>query len=284
MGFEQHNKIISHSQNCSNTHVPLFSEILEMYNSLQIPFFQSYSDEADEQAKEISNNIGHDQVLEVVLHDNIMEFQTEQLEKLYSSSEHSDSSKVAQRSTKQRIKWTQDLHERFVECVNSLGGAEKATPKAILKLLNSKMLTIFHVKSHLQKYRTSKYVAEHTKGKVETNSTLRGTTQLDLKTGIQIKEALQHVSRSLQEQLEIQQNMQLMIEEQGKQLKKMLDLQLKTNKNLIFMKSLQMNSDSPMQTTSNEPCNCSSSFNNVLFSMTKDSASSTFSQIYKNQE
>ncbi|PON81032.1 Octamer-binding transcription factor [Trema orientale] len=276
MGFEQHNKIISHNQNCSNTLVPLFSEILEMYDSLQIPFFQSYSDEADEQSEEISNNIGHDQVLEVVLHDDIMEFQSEQLEKLYSSSEHSDYSKVAQRSTKQRMKWTQDLHERFVDCVNFLGGAEKATPRAILKLMNSKMLTIFHVKSHLQKYRTSKYVAEHTKGKVGTKSTLCCTPQLDLKTGIQIKEALHHVSRSLQEQLEIQQNMQRMIEEQGKQLKKMLEQQLKTNENLIFMKSVQINSDSPMQTPSNEPCNCSSSFNNGLFSIAENSGSSHF--------
>ena len=27
-------------------------------------------------------------------------------------------------SSKTRIRWTQDLHEKFVECVNRLGGAE----------------------------------------------------------------------------------------------------------------------------------------------------------------
>lgn len=34
------------------------------------------------------------------------------------------SSKEAPKSTKQRMKWTEDLHEQFVECVNRLGGAK----------------------------------------------------------------------------------------------------------------------------------------------------------------
>ncbi|EYU39923.1 hypothetical protein ABFS82_10G170600 [Erythranthe guttata] len=138
-------------------------------------------------------------------------------------------------SSKTRIRWTQDLHDRFVECVNRLGGPEKATPKAILKLMETEGLTIFHVKSHLQKYRNAKYVPESdAPGKSEKKTSSNNAAQIDIKTGTQLKEALQlqlDVQRRLHEQLEIQRNLQLRIEEQGKQLKMMFDKQQKTKRN-----------------------------------------------------
>ncbi|KAF2311933.1 hypothetical protein GH714_027464 [Hevea brasiliensis] len=57
---------------------------------------------------------------------------------------------------KPRLRWTADLHERFVDAVTQLGGANKATPKAIMRTMNVKGLTLFHLKSHLQKYRLGK--------------------------------------------------------------------------------------------------------------------------------
>ncbi|XP_047954864.1 protein PHR1-LIKE 3-like [Salvia hispanica] len=57
---------------------------------------------------------------------------------------------------KPRLRWTADLHERFVDAVTQLGGAGKATPKAIMRTMGVKGLTLFHLKSHLQKYRLGK--------------------------------------------------------------------------------------------------------------------------------
>ncbi|KAL7596785.1 probable transcription factor KAN4 isoform X1 [Lactuca sativa] len=55
-----------------------------------------------------------------------------------------------------RMRWTSSLHAHFIHAVQLLGGHERATPKSVQELMNVKDLTLAHVKSHLQMYRTVK--------------------------------------------------------------------------------------------------------------------------------
>ncbi|XP_057829954.2 protein PHOSPHATE STARVATION RESPONSE 1 [Cryptomeria japonica] len=116
---------------------------------------------------------------------------------------------------KKRMKWTPELHERFVEAVNRLGGADRATPKGVLKFMDLDSLTIYHVKSHLQKYRFAKFVPNYGEGKADKRRNSLEASSLDSKTGEQITEALLiqlDVQKKLHEQLESQRNLQLQME------------------------------------------------------------------------
>ncbi|KAL2954608.1 hypothetical protein AAZX31_19G233000 [Glycine max] len=131
--------------------------------------------------------------------------------------------------TKPRMRWTPELHEAFVEAVNQLGGSDKATPKGVLNLMKVEGLTIYHVKSHLQKYRTARYKPEPSEGNSEKKVTpMEEMKSLDLKTSKGITEALRlqmELQKRLHEQLEIQRKLQIQIEDQGKRLQMMFEKQ-----------------------------------------------------------
>ncbi|WJZ95864.1 hypothetical protein VitviT2T_014603 [Vitis vinifera] len=61
------------------------------------------------------------------------------------------------RSKLPRLRWTPDLHRCFVHAVERLGGEDRATPKMILQIMDVKGLSISHIKSHLQMYRSMKH-------------------------------------------------------------------------------------------------------------------------------
>ncbi|XP_038710648.1 myb family transcription factor PHL7 isoform X2 [Tripterygium wilfordii] len=130
-------------------------------------------------------------------------------------------------ASKQRLHWRHELHERFVDAVAQLGGPDRATPKGVLRVMGVQGLTIYHVKSHLQKYRLAKYVPDSSSDvdKKETGDIL---SDLDGSPGMQITEALKlqmEVQKRLHEQLEVQRQLQLRIDAQGKYLKKIIEEQ-----------------------------------------------------------
>ncbi|KAJ8498763.1 hypothetical protein OPV22_009315 [Ensete ventricosum] len=126
---------------------------------------------------------------------------------------------------KPRLRWTADLHDRFVDAVAQLGGPEKATPKAIMRTMGVKGLTLFHLKSHLQKYRLGKQSGkELTEQSKDASYLLENPSSSglsprvpapDVNEGQEVKEALRaqmEVQRRLHEQLEVQKHVQIRME------------------------------------------------------------------------
>ncbi|XP_021829927.1 myb family transcription factor PHL11-like [Prunus avium] len=148
------------------------------------------------------------------------------------------------RDPKPRLRWTPDLHDRFVDAVTKLGGPEKATPKSVLRLMGLKGLTLYHLKSHLQKYRLGQHARKQNSGEEHTRENNRdsyvhfshhhstGSSAKSSRGGnaeqgtLPFSEALKcqiDVQNRLQEQLEVQKKLQMRIEAQGKYLQAILE-------------------------------------------------------------
>ncbi|KAG8365315.1 hypothetical protein BUALT_Bualt18G0091900 [Buddleja alternifolia] len=116
---------------------------------------------------------------------------------------------------KPRLRWTADLHERFIDAVTQLGGPSKATPKALLRTMGVKGLTLFHLKSHLQKYRLGKQ-----SGKEFGEASKDGSYLLDSPRACNSPQTLQEsdmnegyeVKEALRAQMEVQSKLHLQVE------------------------------------------------------------------------
>ncbi|KAG8049473.1 hypothetical protein GUJ93_ZPchr0009g407 [Zizania palustris] len=125
-------------------------------------------------------------------------------------------------AARQRLRWTNELHEQFVDAVTQLGGPDRATPKGVLRIMGVQGLTIYH------KYRLSKFIPDSSTdgNKADNKDPGNLLAGLEGSSGLQISEALKlqmEVQKRLHEQLEVQRQLQLRIEAQGKYLKKIIE-------------------------------------------------------------
>ncbi|KAK2363172.1 hypothetical protein P8452_66089 [Trifolium repens] len=160
-------------------------------------------------------------------------------------------------SGKQRLRWTSDLHDRFVDAITQLGGPDRATPKGVLRVMGVPGLTIYHVKSHLQKYRLAKYLpespADGKDSKDEKRNSGDSISGADSSPGLQINDALRmqmEVQKRLHEQLEVQKQLQMRIEAQGKYLQKIIEEQQKLGSTLAASETLPLPHDKHNHTQS----------------------------------
>ncbi|XP_059648830.1 myb family transcription factor PHL8-like [Cornus florida] len=160
--------------------------------------------------------------------------------------QNQDMGLVLSSDAKPRLKWTPELHQRFIDAVAHLGGPDKATPKTLMRVMAIPGLTLYHLKSHLQKFRLgqrqqsetyngnkqedysddAEYRENHRRDCHFNGEIISSDgTQNQINEGLQIAQALQmqmEVQRKLHEQMEVQRHLQLRIEAQGKYLKSVL--------------------------------------------------------------
>ncbi|CAL9241245.1 unnamed protein product [Arabidopsis halleri] len=141
-----------------------------------------------------------------------------------------DSGLVLTTDPKPRLRWTVELHERFVDAVAQLGGPDKATPKTIMRVMGVKGLTLYHLKSHLQKFRLGKQphkeYGDHSTKEGSRASAMDIQRNVASSSGMMsrnMNEMQMEVQRRLHEQLEVQRHLQLRIEAQGKYMQSILE-------------------------------------------------------------
>ncbi|XP_028110871.1 myb family transcription factor PHL11-like isoform X1 [Camellia sinensis] len=200
-----------------------------------------------------------------------------------------ESGMVMSRDPKPRLRWTANLHDRFVDAVTKLGGPNKATPKSVLRVMDLKGLTLYHLKSHLQKYGLGQQAKQQ--NTLEQNKESNGgfyrdyhmhssgatTNSSGAKSEpgeVPIAEALRcqiEVQKRLQEHLEVQKKLQMRIEAQGKYLQSILE---KAQKSL----TLDMNNTISLEATRDQLNNFNLALSNLMVNMDGESRNENISE------
>ncbi|KAF7838636.1 Myb family transcription factor EFM [Senna tora] len=136
------------SSNGGGAFLPFSKElgIRSSSNSSSLPKLSLINASSDEKEMEDKKNCTHD--------DNPKkEKESSKTTSTTTTTTTTSTSAATQAHRKTRRCWSPDLHRRFVNALQMLGGSQVATPKQIRELMKVDGLTNDEVKSHLQKYR-----------------------------------------------------------------------------------------------------------------------------------
>ncbi|CDY08408.1 BnaA05g26440D [Brassica napus] len=138
---------------------------------------------------------------------------------------------------KPRLRWTAELHERFVDAVTHLGGPDKATPKTIMRVMAVKAISR---SSDLESSLTKEHSHGHSTNIRDTNrvvnrhrSITHAASMLDLQRNVvfstphiigrNMNEMQMEVKRRIEEEVEVERQVNQRIEAQGKYMESMLE-------------------------------------------------------------
>ncbi|KAG5390541.1 hypothetical protein IGI04_032082 [Brassica rapa subsp. trilocularis] len=136
---------------------------------------------------------------------------------------------------KPRLRWSYELHHRFIDAVNQLGGPNKATPKGLMRVLEIPELTLYHLKTgRSQECQSQEDLGDQLDIIVPEEKHDEPNKNLQIKEAVEIQ---MEVQKKLHEQIEMQQQLQVRIEAQGKYLESVL---LKAQETLSGYKSFNL--------------------------------------------